>query len=364
MTETLDTTPPLDEAPARRLVRVDEGRWLGGVAAGLGRYFDVNPLVYRIAFAALALAGGTGVLLYLAAWLVMPNEDREESVAVETLRVHRDRPWLLLGVGLLGLAAVLTLTEADFWPGNGNVWFAAILAGGALVWWNLARGDERVAAAAVGETLPPGEPKPEAKPRRPSVTAPVFGALLAAAGVFGLLAVLDIYDVDVEVVLAAAVVIVGAAIAFGAQTGRRFGGLIPLGLVLLAAFGIAASSPVSFTSGVGDRNEQPLTASELEGSYEHGIGDFTIELADTELPAGTTHVEATLGVGELVVTVPEDAALVIDAHTAAGRVEVLGQEDDGLGAHERLVSPGALPDAPVLELEADVGAGNLEIRRG
>ncbi|HWN23068.1 MAG TPA: PspC domain-containing protein, partial [Gaiellaceae bacterium] len=330
MTETLDTTPPLDEAPARRLVRVDEGRWLGGVAAGLGRYFDVNPLVYRIAFAALALAGGTGVLLYLAAWLVMPNEDRDESVAVETLRVHRDRPWLLLGVGLLGLAAVLTLTEADFWPGNGNVWFAAILAGGALVWWNLARGNERVAAAAVGETLPPSTPKPQGKPRRPSVTAPVFGALLAATGVFGLLAVLDIYDVDVSVALAAAVVIVGAAIAFGAQTGRRFGGLIPLGLVLLAGFGIAASSPVSFTSGVGDRNEQPLAVSETDRSYEHGIGDFTLELADTELPAGTTHIEAKLGIGELVVTVPEDAALVIDAHTAAGRVDALGQEDDGL----------------------------------
>ena len=381
MSETLDPTipdptPPLDAASPRRLVRVRDGRWLGGVSAGLGRYFDVNPLVYRIAFAALALAGGTGVLLYLAAWLVMPDEDRDESVAVETLRVHRDRPWLLLGVGLLGLAAVLTLTEADFWPGNGNVWFAAILAGGALVWWNLARGDERVAAAAVGESAPAvGESAPAVgdtpppstpKPRRPSVTAPVFGALLAAAGVFGLLAVLDIYDVDVSVALAAAVVIVGAAIAFGAQTGRRFGGLIPLGLVLLAAFGIAASSPVSFTAGVGDRNERPLTASELESSYEHGIGDYTLELADTELPAGTTHVEAKLGIGELVVTVPEDATLVIDAHTAAGRVDVLGQEDDGLGAHERLVfvPPRAQPNSPVLELEADVGAGNLEVRRG
>ena len=39
--------------PPRRLVRADDGRWLGGVCAGLGRYFDINPLVYRIAFAAL-----------------------------------------------------------------------------------------------------------------------------------------------------------------------------------------------------------------------------------------------------------------------------------------------------------------------
>ena len=73
MSDTIDSTK-LDEAPTRRLVRPTEGRWLGGVAAGLGRYFDVNPLVYRIAFAALALVGGTGILLYLAAWLVIPGE--------------------------------------------------------------------------------------------------------------------------------------------------------------------------------------------------------------------------------------------------------------------------------------------------
>lgn len=63
MSETIDSTPTLDEAPTRRLIRTNDGRWLGGVCAGLGRYFDVNPIVYRIAFAALAFAGGTGLLL-------------------------------------------------------------------------------------------------------------------------------------------------------------------------------------------------------------------------------------------------------------------------------------------------------------
>jgi phage shock protein PspC (stress-responsive transcriptional regulator) len=359
MSQIIDTTPPIDEAPPRRLVRVDEGRWLGGVSAGLGRYFDVNPLVYRIAFVALAFVGGTGLLLYVAAWLVIPSEDREESVAVETLRGHRDRPWLLFGVSLLGLGAVLALSEADVWPGTGNVWFAAILAGAALVWWNIAHRDERVPVSAAGEA-----PPTPAKPRRPSLTAPVFGALLAAAGLFGLLAVLDVYDVDVAVALAAGVVITGAAVALGAATGRRVGGLVPIGLVLLAGFGVAAAMPVSFSSGIGDRNERPLAASEVERSYELGIGDFTLDLADVDLPAGTTRVEAGVGIGELVVTVPEDAALVIDAHTGGGRVEVLGREDDGFGARERIVEPGATPESPVLELDADVGFGNLEVRRG
>ena len=125
MSDITHSTATHDDAPTRRLVRVDDGRWLGGVAAGLGRYFDVNPLVYRIAFGALAFVGGTGLLLYLAAWLVIPSEDRDESIAVEALRDHRERPWLLLGLGLLAVGAVLTLSEVDFWSGPGNLWLAA-----------------------------------------------------------------------------------------------------------------------------------------------------------------------------------------------------------------------------------------------
>jgi phage shock protein C len=65
----------------RRLTRPREDRWLGGVAAGLGVYFDLSPTIYRVAFVALALAGGTGVLLYIAAWLVIPEEGAEDSIA-------------------------------------------------------------------------------------------------------------------------------------------------------------------------------------------------------------------------------------------------------------------------------------------
>ena len=370
MSDITHGTATHDEAPTRRLVRVDDGRWLGGVAAGLGRYFDVNPLVYRIAFGALAFVGGTGLLLYLAAWLVIPSEDRDESIAVEALRDHRERPWLLLGLGLLAVGAVLTLSEVDFWSGPGNLWLAATLVGAALVWaYVIDRDDRRPAAAPSGEAAAPsGEvvqrsAPPPPRERKKSFFPPVVGALLIAAGFFGLLAVLDVYDVDVSVLLAAAVAVVGAGVVAGFQLGRRVGGLIFLGLVLLAAFGVAAASPVSFSSGIGDRNERPLASSSIEREYELGIGDFTLELADADLAAGTTHVRAKVGIGELVVTVPEDAALVIDAHTGLGRVDVLGREDDGAGAHERVIAPGATADSPVLELDADVAIGNLEVRR-
>jgi phage shock protein PspC (stress-responsive transcriptional regulator) len=368
MSETIGSTPTLDEAPPRRLVRSDEGRWLGGVCAGLGRYFDINPLVYRIAFAALSLAGGTGLLLYLAAYLVIPDEHAAESIAVEKMRTRRDQPWLLLGVGLLGFGALFALSEASFWPGNGNFWFAAVLAGAALVWWRVSSRDrpehtpEHTAPAPEG-TAPAAQAAPK-PPKRPSLFAPMIGALLAASGVFGLLAALGIYNVDLEIAFAAGVVMVGAAIAIGAMTQRRVGALVLVGLVLLAAFGVAAVTPVSISAGAGDKVERPLTAVALEPSYELGLGSLDLDLRAVELPRGTTSIDASVGVGELVITVPEGVALELDAHAGAGEIDIFGELDDGFSVDRTLSVAGPTPDAPLLQLEADVGFGAIEVRRG
>ena len=369
MSDTIDPTT-IDEAPSRRLVRVDDGRWLGGVAAGLGRYFDVNPLVYRIAFVALAFAGGTGILLYLAAWLVIPAEGSEDSTAVQALREHRDRPWLLLGVGLLLLSAVLVLSESDLWSGAGNIWLAALLGGGALLWWHLAhRGDAAPAAppappdadVATGVVPPPPQPRRQGKP---SLAAPVIGALLAVAGILCLLAVLDVYEIDLELALAASLAVVGAAIAVGAFTGFRVGSLVALGTVLLGCFAFAAALPVSLSAGIGDKVDRPRDAAVLEHSYEYGIGDYELDLTNVRLAVRETHVDVSLGMGSLVVTVPEEAAVEVDAHAGAGEVVLFGASDDGIGADREVSLPGPEPDSPRLVLDASVGFGQIEVRRG
>ena len=59
----------------RRLTRSRNDRVIGGVCGGLGRYFNVDPILFRIGAVALAFVGGAGVLLYLAALLLVPNED-------------------------------------------------------------------------------------------------------------------------------------------------------------------------------------------------------------------------------------------------------------------------------------------------
>jgi len=61
--------------------------------------------------------------------------------------------------------------------------------------------------------------------------------------------------------------------------------------------------------------------------------------------------------------VPEGVTLEIDARAGVGEVNVLGNRDEGAGAHERTSVAGSTPDAPVLKLDADVALGYLEVRR-
>jgi phage shock protein PspC (stress-responsive transcriptional regulator) len=58
---------------------------IAGVAAGLADYVGVDPTVVRVVFVALALMGGIAVPIYLAGWLLIPNEGSEQSMAEEML---------------------------------------------------------------------------------------------------------------------------------------------------------------------------------------------------------------------------------------------------------------------------------------
>jgi phage shock protein PspC (stress-responsive transcriptional regulator) len=65
---------------------------LGGVAVGLADYFDVDPVLVRIGFVALAFLGGLAVPLYLAGWALIPDEETDTSIAEELLARERARP--------------------------------------------------------------------------------------------------------------------------------------------------------------------------------------------------------------------------------------------------------------------------------
>jgi len=56
------------------LYRSEKNRIIAGVCGGLGEYFDVDPVLIRLAFVLFVLAGGSGVLIYIVLWIVIPTQ--------------------------------------------------------------------------------------------------------------------------------------------------------------------------------------------------------------------------------------------------------------------------------------------------
>jgi phage shock protein PspC (stress-responsive transcriptional regulator) len=77
------TTNQKSRPHARLLRRAADGRILGGVAAGIATFFALDVTHVRIALVALSFLGGAGVPLYLAAWLLIPEEGSDMVIADE-----------------------------------------------------------------------------------------------------------------------------------------------------------------------------------------------------------------------------------------------------------------------------------------
>jgi phage shock protein PspC (stress-responsive transcriptional regulator) len=128
-------------AAVQRLERSTSDRRIVGVAGGLGRYFDLNPSFFRLGFVVLTLLGGAGLLIYITAAFVMPDEGKEKSTAEQILANRRDRPWPLVGLAVAGVAVVVLLSHATVWPAAGAGWILVLFAGLAILW--ASRADRR-----------------------------------------------------------------------------------------------------------------------------------------------------------------------------------------------------------------------------
>jgi phage shock protein PspC (stress-responsive transcriptional regulator) len=73
------------------LCRPAHDRMLAGVAAGVARYLGVDVTIVRIVLAVLAFVGGAGVPIYLAGWLLIPEEGEEQSIASGFIQSLQDR---------------------------------------------------------------------------------------------------------------------------------------------------------------------------------------------------------------------------------------------------------------------------------
>ena len=107
MTDT-SPTPPQPEEPPRRLTRSSSDRLIGGVAGGIGRHLNVDPLAIRITFVILTFAGGLGLIAYLLCLVFVPTDDP----SAPPLKWGLART---IGAGLLAVAALAILVPDWFW---------------------------------------------------------------------------------------------------------------------------------------------------------------------------------------------------------------------------------------------------------
>ena len=76
---------------ATKITRPEEGRIVGGVCQGIANAFDLDPTIVRIVTAVLILAAGSGPLIYLVVWGIMPGERSGASMAGDAARKARDK---------------------------------------------------------------------------------------------------------------------------------------------------------------------------------------------------------------------------------------------------------------------------------
>jgi phage shock protein PspC (stress-responsive transcriptional regulator) len=390
MTTTPPTDPPADDAPAGggtatdeagpdrpsdqgprvtaeevrdlgRLRRTTTDRKVAGVAGGLARHLDVDPIILRVAFVVLAFFGGAGLILYGAGWLLLPEDGEDRAT------LHLDERSRTIALVALTVLAGLALV-GDSWGAGWFPWPLAIIGLIAFVW--LSRSRERDARRAVAPTVP-GDPAYAAPytayapppPRDPRKRGPKlfwFTVLLVlvAEGVLAIadgagLAVVDSAYPALAVGLVALMLVVGSVVG-------RAGGLIALGL--LASLFLAGATAADRWDGERYAYE-PTTADQVDDTYSMRTGELVLDLTgvdDLEGLDGRT-VDVTGEVGRIEVLVPADLTTSVDARVdGPGGFTIFGEDHGGIDIGASAESYGG-PGAPELTIDADLSVGQITV---
>jgi phage shock protein PspC (stress-responsive transcriptional regulator) len=383
-----------------RLHRSTTDRKIAGVCGGLGRHLNIDPTILRVLFVVLVFFGGAGLLLYGAAWLVVPEEGTEQSV-VQTSPSTRNALLIVVGV----VAALLLI--GDSWGGWGFPWPLILIAVVALVLlvnrdrpaqqarpasptsypapypapsmstsgWVGATDDVDTAAgtapaegdvpappappSGTGWTAPPAYQPPVRPDRGPKLFGPTLALVAIALGSLGLY---DTgHDVSAAAYAALALTVVGVMLLVGSVMGRA-GGLIFLGIVATIALAISSAVDGNWST---ERHitRTPVVASNIQDSYRLTAGQIELDLTEVSDPQNLDGRTITLDAeaGELIVRVPDDMDVDVDAPLRfGGEVDVDGYTRSGNDVQlSRHLEGGA--DAPQLNLELDLLVGHIQV---
>ncbi len=216
MTETDGAPRAWWRAPrvAGSLRRSNADRMVGGVAGGLAGHFGVDANVFRAAFVLLTFLGGSGFVLYVAAWLLMPRAGEACSIARRALA---DRQAVVVAVAFAVALVALLLALAALGLGfaAGLVWPVSLGLAGLVVVWRVADGDEKAFLRELVDQAPLLGPAPEHRSRRATVARVVVGTLLVLSGLGGLAATRHLTVSTLGPLIAAGSVIAGFLLVFG-----------------------------------------------------------------------------------------------------------------------------------------------------
>ncbi len=297
--------PGPEVAKESGLRRSTTRRMVGGVAGGIGERFDIDANIVRVVFVVLTVLYGLGAAIYLAMWVLIPQSGRHADDVEESGDAPPASNLRLLRYVLLAgvvVVAVIVLSTIGGVPKLG---------GGFGVLWL------------------------------------IFLAVLA---------VLSLRSSARQHML------------------RRFIALVFLSgmtvfILLSAAFlGFLASTGVPMTGGSGERFIQPSSVAQVQHSYRTEFGSMTVDLRQVHFSSTSTSVKASVAVGVLIVDVPANAIVYLKTHVGLGTVEYLGQF--GFDTQPFTAIPSSLKTvasqerAPHLNLNVEVGVGQIEVRRG
>lgn len=322
---------PPPQSPRPRLTRSTSDSIIGGVAGGLGRHLNVDPLAIRITFVILSFAGGLGILVYLACLVFIPSDDP----AAPPVRWGVAR---IAGVGLLTVAAISILSPHWLWGPE----LMILLAAGVILYLliRVVRDDGASHISGIAARI-------------------AIGIVLLALAVGGFAAAAAGSALGGGIVIAGLIIACGIGLVGGAfRGGARW--LIAPAVVLALPLAAVAATDLDVRGTWGDRTFRPATVAELGDGYEMGVGSMRIDLRDLELPPGRTELPLQLGVGEIQVLVPDDMCVTSDGNVSLGAVDVGDGEEGGVDVdvHDRrTVDPGVR----YLHLAVDLGVGHLVV---
>lgn len=128
---------------SNRLYRSGTDKVFGGVAAGLGDYMNIDPVIVRILFVLLFLFGGSGILVYIILWIAIPSRSRIEELYEKAgageappenvNATTRTNTSLVAGILLIAVGLLFLANQLMPYYGIMNFWPLVLIVGGIIL---------------------------------------------------------------------------------------------------------------------------------------------------------------------------------------------------------------------------------------